>query len=128
MFITTRVAIKEGILPYTTRDPLTRPMTAAIRSTRGIARPSDIPSLTTKPARKMDVMPMVEVMDMSMLPTRMTKNSPIAMMDRKAACRRMFMMLAVVLNCSLRRKLMLTSATNRNRIIHSRKKDLNPAR
>ena len=78
IFITTSVAIKDGIFPYTTRHPFTTPTTADIKSTKINAAPSGYPFLTENPAKKIDTIPIVEEIDISISPINITKNSPIA--------------------------------------------------
>ena len=95
-------------------------------STSTSAMPMGMPLLTTKPAKKMDVMPMVEVMDMSICPVRMTKNSPMAMIEMNDAWRSTFMMLFIVRNWALLTQQMITRATKRIRIIQSKKNARNP--
>ncbi|OPZ70212.1 MAG: hypothetical protein BWY81_00042 [Firmicutes bacterium ADurb.Bin467] len=124
--MTTSVAMNEGILPYTVSAPLINPTTTAIKSTKTSAMPSGMPLLTTKPAKKIDVMPIVDEIDMSICPVRITKNSPIAMIEMNDACRSTFMMLPTVRNFSLVTALAATSTTNSRRIIQSKKNARNP--
>ncbi len=78
IFITTSVAIKDGIFPYTTRHPFTTPIKADIKITNMNAAPSGNPFFTENPAKKMDTIPIVDEIDISISPINITKNSPIA--------------------------------------------------
>ena len=71
-------------------------------------------------------MPMIDEMDMSICPVRITKNSPIAMMEMNEACRNTVRRLFIVRNFGLQIQQIATSATNRIRIIHSRQKAFRP--
>ena len=77
IFITTSVAIKDGIFPYTTRHPFTTPIKADIKITNMNATPSGNPFLQ-KILQKNDTIPIVDEIDISISPINITKNSPIA--------------------------------------------------
>ena len=72
IFITTSVAIKDGIYPFTT------PIKADIKITNMNATPSGNPFFTENPAKKMDTIPIIDEIDISISPINITKNSPIA--------------------------------------------------
>ena len=61
------------------------PMTMDMSRTSRNATPIGRLFRTQKPAKKMDTMPMIEEMDISISPIRMTKNSPMAMIATNEA-------------------------------------------
>ena len=75
--------------------------------------------------KKMDTMPIMEDIDISISPIRITKNSPMAIIAIKDACRSTFIIFVVVRKLLLRQH-RANRATNKNRIIQSLSRALKP--
>ena len=96
-----------------------------IRITIKTASQTGRPIVTTNPAKKIDTIPMMEDIDISMLPVRITKNSPMEIIAIKDACR-------IILNRFGSLNLLIvsihivTNAINNISIIQSDRNDLMP--
>jgi len=126
MFITTKVAMKEGIFPITVRTPLIMPTIIDIRITIKTASQTGRPIVTTNPAKKIDTIPMMEDIDISMLPVRITKNSPMEIIAIKDACRIILNKFFGSLNLLIVSIHIVTNAINNISIIQSDRNDLMP--
>jgi len=85
-----------------------------------------IPARTTNPAKNIEVIPIIDVIDISICPIKITKNSPIAIIEINEACRKILRILDAVLNFGELIQQTTKRKIKRNKIIHSLKNDLNP--
>jgi hypothetical protein len=119
IFITVSVAMNEGICPYTVSAPFRIPTRIARPNTIIRAQNIGIPAFTTRPAKNMEVIPIMEVIDISIFAIKTTQNSPKAIIEMKDACLRIFMILSVVRNLAELILQMANRRINKKRIIHS---------